>query len=165
MALQTKYDKTNAVAPFDEVESIVFSVGQPNNENTTNTTYNNHHEQKATDRFSVFTTLSLAGNPRIPFFHSIKFCIILLIGTSVLTSVMIASGIWMAALLPSNFHWSQKARDGEFKRMIESVTELLNDVTQSLNVMKGQLLAMLDFSNAQQIEKAFRTCHCSSGFR
>ncbi|KAG2394172.1 hypothetical protein C9374_003936 [Naegleria lovaniensis] len=141
--------KLNAVAPFEEVGSIVFSVG--NDENTTNATNNNH--EKGIDGFSVFTTLS-TNNGRVPFLHSIKFCIILLIGVAVLTSVTIISGIWLAALLPSNFEWSQKGRDYEFKRMINSVSDLLVDVTQSLNVMKGQLWSMMDFTNAQQIELA-----------
>ena len=98
-------------------------------------------------------TLSNNNEKRFPFFKSIRCCIMFLLSVVVVSSVLILSAIWMASLLPNLVNLTIQERETDFKNIISSITDTVVDVTFSLDMMKGQLLYLLDFQNAKQIEQ------------
>ena len=80
------------------------------------------------------------------------------------TSVIVLSVVWISSLLPSNVQWSNMERDKEFREIIHSVSEIIVDLTHVHDIMRGQLLKLLDFSNASQIEQVTYQTYVTEDF-
>ncbi|EFC40623.1 adenylate/guanylate cyclase [Naegleria gruberi] len=101
---------------------------------------------------SLFETQETNHEP-YQFFSSIKFCIILLLSLLVISSILVLSLVWMSSLLPNAIKGTIGQREAQFSDIVSSVTKSVVEATISLDVMKGQLLYLLDFQNSKQIEQ------------
>ena len=120
-----------------------------NTRSNTSLDHSKYGEQEEEEEQSLLLSSNDPSSRRI----SIKCSIILLMSLVVFASVIVLSAVWISSLLPSNIRWSNMERDNEFREIINSVSRTIVDLTHSHYVMRGQVLKLLDFSNASQIEQ------------
>ncbi|KAF0973029.1 hypothetical protein FDP41_008693 [Naegleria fowleri] len=128
-------------------------VPHGDNVNTRSNTSLDHSKYGEQEEEEEEQSLLLSSNDPSSRRISIKCSIILLMSLVVFASVIVLSAVWISSLLPSNIRWSNMERDNEFREIINSVSRTIVDLTHSHYVMRGQVLKLLDFSNASQIEQ------------
>lgn len=142
--------RTNVISPLDSLEGFNGSVTYETETQQCQRSPRNQNWEQGT----VHSLVSVATSTiKAPFIRSIRFSIMLLTSIVVIISVVILSIIWLSSLLPANLEWSTIARGKEFDKIASTVMNMLSDVAFSSDIMKGQLMYLLDFSNSTQIEQ------------
>ncbi|KAG2392134.1 hypothetical protein C9374_012386 [Naegleria lovaniensis] len=97
---------------------------------------------------------NVSTNSNLSFFRSIKCCLILLISSLILLSVVVLSATWLSSFAPTVFRLSSSERDGEFKSIIHYAEQTLREVAIANEAVKQQLVgdrfSMYDYENSER---------------